>query len=158
MTFLVLGALCEIMDSKKYYMAVGISAILIPLFIWLEIPDLAIYGGLSGLDCAFYSLLMVLLIKREIGSRNWTWVGFFFLLLGGLIGKITYETVTGQTIFVSTMHTNMTPVPLSHLVGGIAGFAVGILDDRLSRRLRVLRSQGFRPSPHRLQRRKKFFL
>ena len=62
-------------------------------------------------------------------------------MLGGLIAKITYETVTGQTIFVSTTHTNMIPVPLAHLVGGMTGFVVGTFGDRLSRRLPVLRSQ-----------------
>jgi rhomboid family GlyGly-CTERM serine protease len=142
LTFLGLGSLCEIMNPKKYYATVTLSAFLIPPIIWWGMPDLRVYGGLSGLDCALYSLLMVLFIKREMGSRNWTWVCFFFLLLGGLIGKITYETVTGQTIFVSTTHANMTPVPLAHLVGGIVGFAVGILGDQLFHRLPVLCPRG----------------
>jgi len=86
-----------------------------------------IYGGLSGLDCALYALLMVLLLKREIRSRSWIWVAFFSLLLVGLIAKITYETVTGLTFFVSNTHLNMVPVPLAHLVGGVVGFSAGIL-------------------------------
>jgi hypothetical protein len=89
-------------------------------------PDLMIYGGLSGLDCALYSLLMVLFIKREIRSRSWIWVAFFGLLLGGLVAKIIYETATGLTIFVGNTQTNMVPVPLAHLVGGCVGFFVGI--------------------------------
>ena len=125
-TFLVLGSLCEIMDPKRYYAAVGVSAVFIPIVIRWGMPDLMIYGGLSGLDCALYSLLMVLFIKREIRSRSWIWIVLFSLLLGGLVAKITYETVTGLTIFVGNTHTNMFPVPLAHLVGGCVGFFVGI--------------------------------
>ena len=126
-TFLVLGSLCEIMDAKKYYAAVGISAIFIPVGLRWGMPDLMIYGGLSGLDCALYSLLMVLFIKREIRSRSWIWVALFSILLGGLVAKIIYETATGLTIFVGNTHTNMIPLPLAHPVGGCVGFAVGIL-------------------------------
>ena len=129
-TFLVLGSLCEIMDPKRYYAAVGISAIFIPIVIRWGMPDLIIYGGLSGLDCALYSLLMVLFIKREIRSRSWIWVALFSLLLGGLVAKIIYETATGLTIFVANTHANMVPVPLAHLVGGCVGFFVGILEDK----------------------------
>ena len=132
-TFLVLGSLCEIIDPKRYYAVVGISAISIPIVIWWGTPDLIIYGGLSGLDCALYSLLMVLFIKREIRSRSWIWVALFSLLLGGLVAKIIYETATGLTIFVGNTHTNMVPVPLAHLVGGCVGFFAGILDDKSAR-------------------------
>ena len=125
-TFLVLGSLCEIMDPKRYYAVVVISVISIPIVIWWGMPDLMIYGGLSGLDCALYSLLMVLFIKREIRSRSWIWVALFSLLLGGLVAKIIYETATGLTIFVGNTATNMVPVPLAHLVGGCIGFFVGI--------------------------------
>jgi rhomboid family GlyGly-CTERM serine protease len=127
MTFLGLGSLCELMDKKKYYTTVGVSALLIPIAIWWGMPDLMIYGGLSGLDCALYALLMVLLIKREIRSGSRIWVAFFSLLLVGLIAKITYETVTGLTIFVSNNHTGMVPVPLAHLVGGVVGTGIGLV-------------------------------
>ena len=126
-TFFVLGSLCEILDTRKLYAAVGISAITIPIIIWWGMPDLLIYAGLSGLDCALYALVMVLFIRREIRSRSWIWVALFSLLLGGLVAKIIYETTTGLTIFVANIHTDMTPVPLAHLVGGCIGVFVGIL-------------------------------
>jgi len=119
MTFLGLGSLCELMDKKKYYATVAVSALLIPAAIWWGLPDLVVYGGLSGLDCALYALLMVLLIKREIRSRNRLWVACFSLLLVGLIAKITYETITGLTI-----------LPLAHLVGGVVGTGIGLVNDR----------------------------
>jgi rhomboid family GlyGly-CTERM serine protease len=127
MTFLGLGSICEMMDGKKILVTVGLSALLIPITIWWGMPDLKIYGGLSGLDCALYALLMVLLIKREIRSGNRVWLAFFSLMLAGLIAKIIYETVTGMTIFVSNNHAGMVPVPLAHLVGGIVGIGVGLI-------------------------------
>ena len=129
MTFLGLGSLCELMDKQKYYTTVATSALLIPMAIWWGMPDLVVYGGLSGLDCALYALLMVLLIKREIRSRSRAWVAFFSFLLVGLIAKITYETVSGQTIFVSNAHSGMVPVPLAHLAGGAVGTVIGLMKD-----------------------------
>ena len=129
MTFLALGSLCELMDKKKYYATVGVSALLVPVAIRWGQPDLTIYGGLSGLDCALWTLLMVLLIKREIRSRSRIWLAFFSVLLVGLIAKITYETVTGLTIFVSNHHAGMVPVPLAHLVGGVVGAWIGLWRD-----------------------------
>ena len=128
-TFLGLGSLCELIDKKKFHATVAVSALLIPVIIWWGMPDLTVYGGLSGLDCALYALLMVLLIKREIRSRCRVWVAFFSLLLVGLIAKITYETITGMTIFVSNNQSGMVPVPLAHLVGGVVGTAIGLLKD-----------------------------
>jgi len=144
MTFLGLGSLCELMDKKKYYATVAVSAFLIPVTIWWAMPDLIIYGGLSGLDCALYALLMVILIKREIRSRSRVWVAFFSLMLVGLIAKITYETVTGLTIFVSNAHSGMVPVPLAHLTGGAVGTAIGLLKDTAI----SVRSNRQRPNRH----------
>ena len=124
-TFLVLGSVCEVMDRKKYMLAIGVSAVAIPIAIWFAMPDLMNYGGLSGLDCSFYALLAVLLVKRDWQSRKWIWVVFYTILLGLLLAKIVYETATGLTIFVDNSHTDMIPVPLSHLVGGLVGMAAG---------------------------------
>lgn len=125
MTFLVLGSFSEMIDRKKYMITIGGSAVLIPIAIWLAMPDLNNYGGLSGLDCALYALLVVLFIKREWRIRNWIWVIIMMFFLGLLLAKIVYETATGLTIFVDNTHTNMIPVPLSHLVGGLVGIAAG---------------------------------
>jgi hypothetical protein len=44
-----------------------------------------------------------------------------------LPAKIIYEMTSGFTIFVNNFQTNMVPVPLSHLVGGVVGLVVGIV-------------------------------
>ena len=127
LTFWVLASICEIMDRPKMVLTVGISAFFIPCAIWIAMPGLEVYGGLSGLDCALYSLLVVLFLKRERGAQNWIWFGFFAIMLVLLPAKVIYEMSTGLTIFVNNRHTDMVPVPLSHLIGGVAGFAVGIV-------------------------------
>jgi hypothetical protein len=125
MTFLVLGSFCEMMDRNKYMIAIGISAVLIPIVIWFAMPDLKNYGGLSGLDCSLYALLGVLFIKREWRIRNWNWVIIYTIFISLLPAKIIYEMVTALTLFVGNTKTNMVPVPLSHLVGGVVGIAAG---------------------------------
>ena len=127
-TFLFLGSICEIFDNKKTYATIAIAAVLIPAGIWYGQPDLMIYGGLSGLDCALYALLLTLLVKRELKSANRAWALFYTIGLMALLAKVTYESVTGQTIFVANTHSGMVPVPLSHLVGGFVGFMVGLSD------------------------------
>jgi rhomboid family GlyGly-CTERM serine protease len=127
MTFFVLGSFCEIMDRVKYIMTVGISTISIPMVIWFIMPHLKAYGGLSGLDCALYSLLIVLFIKREWQIQKWSWIIFYTIMLVLLPAKIIYEMTSGFTIFVNNFQTNMVPVPLSHLVGGVVGLVVGIV-------------------------------
>jgi rhomboid family GlyGly-CTERM serine protease len=146
MTFFVLGSLCEILHRAKYMMTVGISTIVIPLAIWFIMPHLNVYGGLSGLDCALYSLLIVSFIKREWPIRKWRWVIFYTIMLVLLPAKIIYEMTSGITIFVNNLLTNMVPVPLSHLVGGIVGLVVGIVIRDTAKKISRFRLAYIQPS------------
>lgn len=130
MTFFMLGSICEIMDRSRYAVTIAISTVIIPAAIWVGMPHLQVYGGLSGLDCALYSLLIVLFIRRERSAANRIWIAFYILMLVLLPAKIIYEMSSGLTIFVNNIHTDMVPVPLSHLMGGIAGFIVGVIEKR----------------------------
>lgn len=125
LTFLVLGSFCETMNRKIFMLSIGISAVLIPIGIRFTMPDLKIYGGLSGLDCSLYALLGVTFIKREWRVRNWIWIVIYTILLCLLLAKIIYELISGLTIFVDNTQTNIVPVPLSHLIGGLVGLAAG---------------------------------
>jgi hypothetical protein len=114
------------MDRGKFVIAIGISSILIPSMIWIARPHLEVYGGLSGLDCALYSLLIVLFIQREWRTHHWIWIIFYIIMLVLLPVKIIYEMTSGLTFFVNNIHTDMVPVPLAHLVGGVVGFTAGM--------------------------------
>jgi hypothetical protein len=116
------------MDRGKYVLTIGISAVFIPMAIWVFMPHLEVYGGLSGLDCSLYSLLIVVFIKRDWHIQKWEWIIFYTVTLGLLAAKIIYELTSGLTIFVNNIHTTMVPVPLAHLVGGVVGFVVGMIN------------------------------
>ena len=137
-TFLFLGSMGEVLNRRKTLLTLGIAVILIPLGLWWGKPALRVYGGLSGLDCALYALLFSILLKREGASHNCGWMLFYILGLMALLAKVTYESVTGQTIFVANTHAGMIPVPLSHLVGGLVGLAVGFSGSRQFTRKKLL--------------------
>jgi rhomboid family GlyGly-CTERM serine protease len=126
LTFLLLGSICEVIDRKRYAATVGLSTLFIPALIWTGAPHLQIYGGLSGLDCAFYALLIVLMMKLEKEKKKPIWIVFYAAMLLLLPAKIVFEMTSGMTIFVNNSHTDMVPVPLSHLAGGIVGFLIGL--------------------------------
>ena len=52
LVFAALGWLCERKDVGSLLRCVGLSALLIPLALWLVLPQMATYRGLSGIDSA----------------------------------------------------------------------------------------------------------
>lgn len=127
LTFLVLGALCERMSRMRFCACVLGSAILIPVALWITLPHLETYRGLSGIDSALYVLLAVTLLKDELHGRRWGWVIALSGVLFAFIGKVGYEIATGGTIFVNSGASHMIPVPLAHCVGAAVGMIVGLM-------------------------------
>jgi len=52
--------------------------------------------------------------------------------MGKKVSEKSLSNFSGLTIFVNNIHTDMIPVPLSHLVGGGVGFAVGLVRARIN--------------------------
>jgi hypothetical protein len=100
---------------------------LIPVALWVALPHLETYRGLSGIDSALYVLLAVTLLKDEVHGRRWGWVMAISGVLFAFIGKVGYEIVTGGTIFVNSGASHMIPVPLAHCVGAAVGMIVGLM-------------------------------
>jgi rhomboid family GlyGly-CTERM serine protease len=124
-TFLVLGARCERAHRQQFLYCLVLSALAIPIALWRYMPELATYGGLSGLDSALFALLAVQVLrdKWNQGDRYWLAVGVLCAL--AFAAKVGYEFHTAQTLFAEPT-TAMSPVPLAHLVGGSVGTLVGI--------------------------------
>ena len=122
--FAVLGVMCERRNRTATLACLGFAALLIPAAIWLLMPEMATYRGLSGLDTALFALLgmMTLLEKRREGSRGW--VVALGLTLLGMVAKIAWEYYTGGTIFVDSSSGQFVPIPLAHLVGAVVGLLV----------------------------------
>lgn len=127
LTFLVLGTLCERMSRMRFWACVLGSTVLIPVALWITIPQLETYRGLSGIDSALYVLLAVMLLKDEVRDRRWGWVMALSGVFLAFIGKVGYEMATGGTIFVDSGASHMVPVPLAHCIGATVGMIVGLM-------------------------------
>ena len=124
--FAVLGVMCERRNRTATLACLGIAALLIPAAVWLLLPEIATYRGLSGLDTALFALLgmMMLSEKRREGSRGQ--MAVIFGLRRGMLAKIAWEFHTGGTIFVDSSSGQFVPVPLAHLVGAAVGLLVAM--------------------------------
>jgi rhomboid family GlyGly-CTERM serine protease len=119
--FVVLATACELRDAcgrRRMLAAVGLAAVAIPAALWIALPELTRYRGLSGIDSALFVLLAVTFLKEELaaGRRGWAWLGGLALVAFG--AKLGYEVITAAALFTEASG-GAVPVPLAHLVGGL---------------------------------------
>ena len=81
--FVGLGAACEQMNRSRYLICLAAATILIPLAVVIFLPDIETYRGLSGLDSALFSLLVI----PNLDKRFSLGVGF----LAAFLLKTAYE-------------------------------------------------------------------
>jgi rhomboid family GlyGly-CTERM serine protease len=120
LTFLILAGLCEALDRRRLLIGLGAAALLIPMAIWAVLPDIGVYRGLSGLDSTLFALYLGLVrsrLRSQGRSGGWT-----VAALGLLGAKVLYETIAGETLFVTSPGPGPIVVPLAHLVGGVVGW------------------------------------
>jgi rhomboid family GlyGly-CTERM serine protease len=119
-TLLVLGAIVERhRGSRRWAVLTGVSALAISLaFLWAE-PQLDVYRGLSGIDCAAFAAVLALEMERHRGPA---------LALAALFAaKLAFEQITGRFLFPSAGLGEMgLPVLSAHTVGAVIGFAAAI--------------------------------
>ena len=114
-TFLALGAACERFGATRLLACLAASALAISASIWLCLPSVATYRGLSGVDSALFGLLIAASGRTTLSV----------ICLAGFFLKMAFELATGQTIFVTNLGSGAVGVPLAHLVGAAAGLAAG---------------------------------
>lgn len=125
-TFLLLAAQCEWYSRTRFLITVLGSALFIPIVIWVVMPEIQLYRGLSGIDSALYILLSILFIRHGWGSKKLRWI--MVSLMGcSFLFKIGYEFVTGTTLFVNSIHSQMLPIPFVHILGAAVGFLGGMI-------------------------------
>lgn len=122
-----LGLACSLHCARRWLGCVALSAVLIPAVVWLALPDMVCYRGLSGLDAALYALLASSLLGQEARAGRWPLALLPMAALLGLAAKIGYELVAGQAAFVNSAGAGFVPVPEAHAVGGMVGVAFGLL-------------------------------
>jgi len=141
-SLLVLGAICELRDRRALMWCIGASAVAIPAAVWILMPDLETYRGLSGIDSALFVLLAVSMLRESLTDGDHRWAALCGAVLIGFAGKIAYELLSGGTLFVDSATSNMIPVPLAHVVGGIVGAACGVWFRAKDRRAMLVSRQS----------------
>ena len=121
LTFTALAVMIEATDRRLLGKLLLIVPPAIIAAVWI-MEDHDIYRGLSGMDCALYTALVVMAFRKR-------WIGqiFMTIALGLFVGKISFEIWTGQTLFVSDLPAGVTGVPWAHLSGALAGASVALL-------------------------------
>ena len=120
--FAVLGAVCEILNRRRFLVTIGLAAALIALGVLLLMPGLQTYRGLSGLDSALFGMLIGYFASKKGETANGVQLAAWALAIL-FVAKVAIEIVTGTTIFVEH-NASFTPAPLAHLIGVIIGFGV----------------------------------
>lgn len=131
--FALLGAICERRSRAVLVRCVVVSAISISAAVWVFLPHLRSYRGLSGIDSALLVMMAINLLRchgRSSGRRAMAAVVGAVLVL--FIGKIAVEFMSDMTLFVDSAAAGMVPVPLAHLAGAGAGLLCSISFKRLS--------------------------
>lgn len=126
--FAGLAAACELAPGcgrKRLLATVGLAAIAIPAVLWLALPGIPTYRGLSGIDSALFVLLVITLLREDWLMSRHAWVAAEVAVLALFLGKCVYEAWTGRAFFATGG--GFVPVPLAHLVGGMAGLAAAPL-------------------------------
>lgn len=123
---LILGVACERRWPGLTRLTLGASGVVISLGLFVLRPDLHLYRGLSGLDAALFALLATGLLGEARQARSyWRCAALASLGLAG-IGKIVYEVISRQALFLESSAALFEPIPLAHALGALVGIAAGL--------------------------------
>ena len=119
LAFTSLAVVCWRRDRRAFHATLLASIVLIPIAVLAFAPHVTAYRGLSGLASAMFALLLTLEWRRR---PTWPVV----LLAIGFAAKVIFETVTGGTVFVRDMGSEVVSVPVAHLAGALIGLIGGL--------------------------------
>ena len=117
LAFLALAIACARRDRRAFHATLLASIVLIPLAVLAFAPEVVAYRGLSGLASAMFALLLMM----ERSRLTWPVVACAI----GFAAKITFEAITGGTVFVNTMGSDIVSVPVAHIAGALIGVIGG---------------------------------
>ena len=121
-TFLILGIMVERRWRDAFLVCLTSCLVLIPWVVNLFDPGLFYYAGLSGIDCALFALLATAAVRTGWAEFSVLRKGCAILLFAALVSKLSYEALTGMTLFVSPDQ-GFEVVPIAHLAGALIGTA-----------------------------------
>jgi len=125
--FVALGCLCEKKLGAAYLPSLAGSALLVSVGMLLLDSGIRRYRGLSGVASALFTVTMVFAIAGAVRSRRLLLVGLSLAGTALFAGKVLHETLSGSAVFSRDLATaGVVPVPLAHVLGGIAGALIGL--------------------------------
>ncbi len=122
---LAFGLICERRAPTVTRVACAVSALSIPVLLWVLQPQFIIYRGLSGLACALVGVYVGdLLVHPKSAARFLGWIA-----TAGFLAKCGYEMATAHTLFADGI--TYVPVPLAHGVGFATGLCTALIATRI---------------------------
>jgi len=140
--FVWLGALCERRDRQGFLLCTIGSALAISVYVFLFVPELSSYRGLSGLDSALFGFIAVGRVNDAVKARNRMKCLLLGLCASLFAAKIGYETVCRAPLFVSHVEAGFVPVPGAHAVGFLVGATTVLLSEIKNRIQSVATGSG----------------
>ena len=139
--FVVLSAACERQHRRHFGIATVFMMAGISLGIWVFCDDITVYRGLSGLDTGLFVWFVSDQCRQSFRQRDRVTMLLWLAPLAGLVGKLLFEAITGQTLFVDS--STFKPLVEAHLAGAVLGGVLSYV--RLSSLTRT--RHGSLPSP-----------
>ncbi|HEY7213638.1 MAG TPA: rhombosortase [Thermoanaerobaculia bacterium] len=120
-TFIALAIGCAPFGLRRLGVTLGAAALAVPLAVWVALPSMVRYRGLSGLDSALFALLaFAVLATARAEGRPWL-VLAARAALAVFAAKLSWELATASPVFVGP-GSGFVAVPLAHLAGAACGW------------------------------------
>jgi rhomboid family GlyGly-CTERM serine protease len=116
----LLAACCSRFGMQRLTAALCSADLAVSLAVWIALPSMSRYRGLSGLASALFALLAVSVWReaREGGRPALAFAAAAALV--GFVIKLSWEMATTSPVFVGP-GSGFVAVPLAHLVGAVCG-------------------------------------
>ena len=125
--FLALGTICERHELTRFLIILAVAATAITFAVYLFLPGIMSYRGLSGLDSTLFGWLAAQLLSDAISKRDKKLGVVTIVFTGAFVAKLVWEWASASTVFVSSTRGDFVPVPLAHAVGAVVGVAASVL-------------------------------
>ena len=125
-------------DSRALHRALWLAACLVPAAVLVAEPDIARYGGLSGLAMAAWTLAAA---RRCAGTGRDRILGM--TLAAGAVAKLVLEGISGSTLWAGTAG-DAVPCISAHLAGAACGVVAALGRARDATATKVGDGRGFR--------------
>jgi rhomboid family GlyGly-CTERM serine protease len=124
LALLVVGTITELRGDKYLWLVYLASGTAIGVIVYMTLPELRFFGGLSGIVTAAM-VYLCLNGLRDSGYRSWLWL--FALII--VVTKIGIESMFGMSLLSASAKQPFVPVPESHLVGACMALLVYLLQN-----------------------------